>query len=424
MSVAVRSSLHRAPDFAVLDIGSHKCACYIAHERSFDGHQSQIEVSGVGHMLSKGIRASQITDSAEAETSIVTAVHAAEEMAEISLEKVLVSLNLSSLSSHHVTIDLALGNAPIHERDIQELLKEAASTLNEQEAALHILPFRFTLDEQTGIRDPLGMVGKKLTAEILVVTVPANQLRNLDHCLHRCQLEVEGYIAAPYASALACLEEDEKELGVTLIDMGAYTTSYAVFFGGRLVYVGCIGVGGQHITQDIAQGLNTSLQQAERLKTVHGGAIISPIDDTVMIEIQPIGAVEEDEMVTEKRSHLNHIIRPRVEEIFELTREAIRKGHLGNLTGNRLVLTGGASQLLGVNELASKIFDKQVRVARPGRIDGLADATSGSGFSTPIGMLNYLKMRKRRSSALHYDLHGKAGKRSFMQMLRWFKDNF
>ncbi len=411
--------LARGGQVAVLDIGSNKSVCFIA-DMSPEG---KIEIEGVGHMLSKGLRGGIITDAAEVETSIVTAVHTAEEMAGTQVEKVLVGLTLPQIRSRHFSIDLDLGREPISERDLQELLGEAAHTVPEGETILHIMPFRYDLDGQKAIRDPRGMVGEKLTASLLLVTVPENLLRNLTHCLGRCHLEVEGFVASAYASALACLEEDEKELGVTLLDMGAFTTGYSVFSAGRLVYTGSVGVGSHHITQDVAQGLSTSIQQSERLKTVHGGAVVSPADDAVMVEVYPIGAANEEEATMEKRSHLNQIIRPRVEEVFELTRDALDAANLGTAAGNRMVLTGGGSQLLGVAELAHKMFEKQVRLASPRSFEGLADATSGPAFSTPIGMLNYALMMRGSHSWMH-QRGGTFNGKSFGQILRWFKENF
>lgn len=411
--------LVRSGQVAILDIGSNKSVCFIA-DISPEG---KIEVSGVGHMLSKGLRGGIITDAAEVETSIVTAIHTAEEMAETQVEKVLVSLTMPQIRSHHFTIDLDLANEPITERDLQDLIRDASNNAPEGETILHAMPFRFELDGQKAIRDPRGMIGNKLTASIIIVTAPDNLLRNLNHCLGKCQLEVEGFVASAYASALSCLEDDEKELGVTLIDMGAFTTGYSVFSAGKLVYTGSIGLGSHHITQDIAQGLNTSIQHSERLKTVHGGAVISPADDAVMVDVYPIGSESEEEATLEKRSHLNHIIKPRAEEVFELTRDALERANINHLAGNRIVLTGGGSQLLGIAELAGKMFNKQIRLAAPKRIEGLADATSGPAFATPIGMLTYANLMRGSQSWMHKQ-NGTFSGRSFGQILRWFKENF
>jgi cell division protein FtsA len=415
-----RRETHSRPgNIAVLDIGGHKSACFVANLSA----EGAMEISGVGHMLSKGLRGGMVTDAAEVETSIITAVHSAEEMAETQIEKILVSLTLPHIRSRHYMIDLNLGQEPFQERDLQDLMQEAIRTIPEGETLLHAMPFRFDLDGQHHIRDPRGMVGDKLNAHLLLVTAPENLLRNLTHCISRCQLEVEGYVSSAYAAGLACLEEDEKELGAVIIDLGAFSTGYAVFFGGKLVHTGSIGVGSHHITQDIAQGLHTSISQAERLKTVHGSAIVSPADDTTLIDVYPIGAESEEEAAQEKRSHLNQIIRPRVEEIFELTKEAIDHANLGALTGNRVILSGGGSQLLGIAELAGKIFDKPIRLASPMRIEGLADATSGPAFASPIGMLTHARLLRSKAGWMHRNSGGLKGK-SFGQLVRWFKENF
>lgn len=419
MSMMSQRLVARSSEIAILDIGSNKSVCFIANSDG-NGH---MDVMGVGHMLSKGLRGGIITDAEEVRASVVTAISSAEEMAETQVEKVLVALTLPQIRSQHLTIDLDLGNEPISERDLQELMQEASSAVDEDKTILHINPFHYELDGQRGIRDPRGMVGQKLTCRLVLVTVPTNLLRNLTHCLGRCHLEVTGYVASAYASALSCLEEDEKELGVTLLDMGAFTTGYSVFSAGKLVYAGSIGVGSHHITQDIAQGLHTGIQQAERLKTIHGSAIVAPADDAHMIDVYPIGAENEDEAIKEKRSHLNQIIRPRVEEMFELTRDALEAGNLGKLSGNRLVLTGGGSQLLGIAELATKMFGKQVRIATPKSVEGLADATSGPAFATPIGMLNYAQLMNGSQSWMHQQ-RGNFGGKSIRQFARWFKDNF
>ncbi len=409
----------RTNHVAVLDIGSNKSVCFLAEIDS----KGEAQVLGVGHMLSKGLRGGIITDAAEVRASVVTAISSAEDMADLQVDKVWVGLTLPHIRSRHCTVDLNLSGEPISERDLQELLAEAAQTVSEDETILHILPFQYDLNGERTIRDPLDMVGDKLTVDLVIVTAPTKLLRNLTHCLGQCHLEVEGYVASAYASALACLEKDEKELGVTVIDMGAFTTGYAVFAHGELIHTGSIAIGSHHITQDIAQGLSTSIQHAERLKTVNGSAIVSPADDGVMLDIYPIGAESEDEATQEKRSHLNRIIRPRVEEVFELTREALNRANIGKLSGNRLVLTGGGSQLLGVAELAGKMFNKQVRLASPQSIEGLADATSGPAFATPIGMLLYTNLMNGRYSWMHRRPTGYSLK-SFRHFMRWFRENF
>ena len=343
----------------------------------------------MGYQLSKGIKGGIITDVEDAETSILAAVHAAEQMAGANIEHVMVGVTLPEMRSRHVRIELALGNDAVTERDLSDIMKEGRESVAAGEYLLHCMPYSFNLDNHKGIEDPRGMLGDKLIADLLVVTAPLNLIRNLRACISRCHMEVAEFVAAPYAAALACLEEDERQLGVTMIDIGGTTTGYAVFAEGKMVHMGSVPLGANHITHDIALGLSTSLQNAERLKTMHGSAIISPKDDEVMIEVTQLGQTADEDGNAVPRSSLNHIIRPRLEEMFELVRDRLDASGLGKIAGSRLVITGGGSQMIGIGDMASRILQKQVRVARMHQIEGLGDAVSGPAFSVPLGMINY-----------------------------------
>lgn len=376
---------HRNDTIAVLDIGGSKVACFVARVNE----RKEIKIIGVGYQLSKGIKGGMITDVEEAETSILAAVHAAEQMAGANVEQVIVGVTLPELRSRHIRVELALGSEAVSERDLADVMKEGRESVTPQEYLLHCYPYSFALDTQKGIDDPRGMLGDKLIADLLVVTAPINLIRNLRSCISRCHMEVAEFVAGPFASGLATLERDERDLGVTLIDIGGSTTGYAVFSAGKMVHLGCLPLGANHITHDIAVGLSTSMQHAERLKTMHGSAMISPADDRVMIEVPQLGQSDDDEGNTVPRSSLNHIIRPRLEEIFELLRERLDASGLGKMAGSRMVITGGGSQLIGLGDMATKMLQKQVRVAKIRQIDDLGDAVSGPAFSAVLGLLNY-----------------------------------
>ncbi len=376
---------HRNDTIAVLDIGGSKIACFVAQVNE----RKEVKIIGVGYQLSKGIKGGMITDVEEAETSIIAAVHAAEQMAGANIEQVMVGVTMPELRSRHIRVELALGSEPVSERDLADVMKEGRESATAQETLLHCFPYNFALDSQKGIEDPRGMLGDKLIADLLVVTAPVNLIRNLRSCVSRCHMEVTEFVAGPFASALACLEKDERDLGVTLLDIGGSTTGYSVFSAGKMVHLGCVPLGANHITHDIALGLSTSMQHAERLKTMHGSAMISPADDKVMIEVPQLGQSDEDEGNTVPRSSLNHIIRPRLEELFEIVRERLDASSLGKMAGSRLVMTGGGSQMIGIGDMAARMLQKQVRVARIRQIEGLGDAVSGPAFSAPLGLLNY-----------------------------------
>ncbi|MGE0754780.1 MAG: cell division protein FtsA, partial [Alphaproteobacteria bacterium] len=254
---------------AVLDVGTAKIACFIAHIDS----AGEIKVTGIGHQLSKGIRSGIITDFAEAEASLVSAVHAAEQMAGEQVENVLVSLSGGNLVSRNVMVEMSMLGEEVTDRDIMDIVEQGRASVSHSELEIiHCIPVSYYLDGAKGITDPRKMYGKKLGADLHMITGLPSVTRNLAHCIGRCHLNVDEYIASPYASALSVLEEDEKQLGVTLVDMGAGVTSFCVFSGGKNIYTDAIPVGGSHVTNDIARGLSTSLHNAERLKTLHGSA--------------------------------------------------------------------------------------------------------------------------------------------------------
>jgi cell division protein FtsA len=266
---------------------------------------------------------------------------------------------------------------------------------------IHTIPVHYTLDAQKGIRDPLGMTGDTLHTHMHLIAASFGPVRTLITAIARCHLEVEKLVAAPYASGLACLVEDEMDLGSLVIDMGAGTTSFAVFFEGNVVYADGIALGGSHVTNDIARGLTTSLTSAERLKTLYGNAIPSPMDEREIIDVPLVGEEAPENANHLPKAHLIRIIQPRVEEILELVRARMDKSGFNDVAGRRVVLTGGASQLPGVRELAQRMLDKQVRLGRPLRVSrpsslagkaglsfaGLAEATSGPAFATTAGLL-------------------------------------
>ncbi len=214
------------------------------------------------------------------------------------------------------------------------------------------------VDDQAGVRDPRGLNGRNLRLELLVVTIDENVFNNIIQCVSQAHLEVQAIVCAPLASAVAALEEDEKELGCICIDMGASSTTAAIFSGGNLVHVDCLNVGGAHVTQDIARGLSTTLAGAERIKTLHGSAIASANEDRETVEAPPRGDDRGAGPIIVPRSILKGIIAPRVEETFELLREKIKASGVHIEPGAGIVLTGGASQLAGVRELAIRVFDR------------------------------------------------------------------
>ena len=405
---------------AVLDIGTTKIVCLIANQAE-DG---EFAVIGVGHQLARGVKSGVITDIVEAGTSITAAVHAAEQMAGVTVEDVVVSVNGSNLKSRHVSVELDVLADGVSDQDIADIIHEGCASLRGDDAAvLHCFPSSYTLDATRNLKDPRGMIGKKLGADLQIITAREQYLKNLGACIGRSHLNISDYVMASHASAISALEKDEMDLGVTLIDMGGGVTNFAVFVNGRNVYSDSIPVGGNHVTSDIAQGLSTTLHHAERLKTLHGSAINSVKDSEVMIDVPQLGEREDDdEPTTMPRAMLVGVIRPRMEEIFELIRSKLEASGADKIAGRRCVITGGASQMLGVSDLAARMLSKQVRKGKPAPIPGLAEAVSGPAFASVIGMLHYVRHRSWEEEILT----AAQSRRGWFpeRIANWFRENF
>lgn len=406
----------------VLDVGSSKIACFIAEVSPGE----PLRVLGVGHQLSKGIRAGVITDFADAETSIMAAVNAAEKMAGQRVDRVLVSLSGGGITSRSILVEMALMGEEVTERDILDIMEQGRGSVDEEDhEIIHCLPASYTLDGSKGIADPRRMYGEKLGAELHVVTASANVTRNLAHCINRCHLNVDAFVLAGHASGLACLNDDEMQLGVTVIDMGGATTGVSVFVGGRNVFADVVPIGGMHVTSDIAKGLSTTLAHAERLKTLHGSCIATPNDDQVMISAPLLGEEDDqDETNVMPRSMLVGIIRPRMEEIFEMIRGKLEMAGMQQLSGRRVVITGGASQLIGTRDMAARMLTKQVRIAKPRPQPGLAEAVSGPAFATALGMLHYTQHKPLEERLLEANQHRSGLGAKLRGVTDWLKENF
>ena len=398
---------------AALDIGTTKVCCFIAQVEGEDN----IRVVGIGHQKSRGLRAGVVVDMDTAEESIRGAVHAAEQMAGETIRDVFVNLSCGAPTSQTVAVEVAIAGHEIGDPDLRRVLSQGYlfSDGSDRET-IHSIPVSYTIDGSRGIRDPRGMYGDRLGVNMHVVSASAGPVRNLKTCVARCHLDLQALVVSPYAAGLATLVEDEMDLGVTCIDMGGGTTSIAVFFDGEVVFTECVPVGGLHVTSDIARGLSTPLVHAERMKTLYGSALATAADEHEVIDVPQVG--EDDHAMPNHvpKSILVGIIQPRLEETFELVRARLEASGFDRLAGRRVVLSGGASQLQGVRDLAALVLDKQVRMGRPLRVGGLADATAGPAFAACAGLLHYAatrfsdaRQRPRRAPADEEGVLGRLG---------------
>lgn len=377
---------------AVLDIGTTKICCLIAKPNVERGPYgaSGPRVVGIGTHQSHGIRNGVIVDMDAAEHAIRAAVERAEQMAGDNIDRVVINISAGKPQSRLVACEVSIGGHGINEQDMRRLMDPAVllKDMADDRQIIHKLPVGFSVDGNRGVRDPIGMFGQVLGVNVHVVTAASAPLRNLQAVVERCHLDVDAMVVSPFASALACLVEDEKKMGAACIDIGGGTTGIALFFDGELVHTDIIPVGGNHITNDIARGLSTPFGHAERMKNLYGTCLPSASDDGEVIQVPLVGEDDETGTIQVPRSMLVGIIRPRVEEILDLARERLEKAGFAQLAG-RVVLTGGTSQLTGISEMASQTFAHHVRTASPRPVEGLAEAVAGPAFSGASGLLQY-----------------------------------
>lgn len=375
----------RIATFGVLDIGTHKVACAIGRS---DG--TTIRIVGFGQHLSQGVRLGGIVDLEAAETCIRAAVGRAEVMAGLTLRSVTVNLSCGQPASRLFNVRWPVGGREVNDGDIRRVVHEGrirASTDGRE--VIHALPLGFSVDETTGVDDPRGQVCDALSGRIHMVDASSSSLRNLSTLIGRCDLSLTELVSSPLASGLSVLVEDERTLGATVIDMGEGTTKLATFAEGVLIHTAQLPVGGLHVTKDIATVLSTPLASAERLKAIYGNVEPSADDEREMLQVEMIGD-DEHQFVPVPRSQLVGVIRPRMEETFELVRDRLEAAGLGRAANGRVVLTGGASQLGGVRDLAATILGRPVRFGRPtGSLRGLPRDSNGPEYATLCGLLTW-----------------------------------
>ena len=379
-SIRPRGSL-----IAALDIGTSKICCFIARVAA-----EKPRVLGIGHQISRGVRNGTIVDVEAAGTSVGNAVHAAEEMAGETIEQVVANLSGGFFGSRIVKAEVGIAGREITDAEMQRVLEQGHLMREPGDRhVIHSVPVAFSIDDSPGIRDPRGMFGQRLGVNMHVVTASAAAVRNHGSAIGRSHLDIDALVVSPYAAGLSCLVEDEIALGVTVIDMGGGTTTIGVFFDGNLLHADYVPVGGSHVTSDIARGLSTPVAHAERMKALFGSAISSSTDERETIAVPQVGEEDEGHVNHVPKSLLVGIIAPRIEETFELVRNRLEASGFDKVAGRRVVLTGGACQLHGVREFAGLILDKQIRIGRPQRVTGLAEATGGPAFSTTVGLLHF-----------------------------------
>lgn len=410
--------------FSVLDIGSSKVCCAIGKK---DLTQSEDDISirilGFGQQVSRGMRNGYIVDIFQLENSILNAIHTAEQSADMNINKIFVSLPTNSISVYFFQNKINVSGRPVDEHHLRKLLNtEKDNKIDPEQQIIHVFPLMYKLDKAGHIVDPRGMIGTELSATICVLTAPVVLIRNFSSCLERCHLDVQGFVASGYAAGLSTLVKDEMLLGVTLIDIGGDSTTLTSFFDGKLIDTVSFPIGGQHITNDIARVLATPLLQAERLKNLYGTLMQLSENDHEMIVIPQLG--EKGERIqgnNVSKFYLSEIIRSRVEEIFSFIKKYATKSDIDPVVYQRLVITGGTSQLSGICELASDYFDAQVRLGHPINVVGGNDIVQSAPFSTAAGLLSFaIQEQENHQQALFTNKK----ETRFQKISNWMRENF
>ncbi|MFT3987095.1 cell division protein FtsA [Aestuariivirga sp.] len=418
---------------AALDIGSTKISCLIAEvnppkHRTGDAEERNVlRVLGVGHQASRGVRCGAVVNVDEAERAIRMTVDQAERMADHTISEVLVSVSggrpLSRI--HAAAIQTVTGQ--VGPNDMRAVLDTVLADVDPgRRTILHLSPIQYHLDDAKGVHAPLGMFGTTLGLELGVVTVEPAHLQNLSLAIERAHLGTAGFVVSPYAAAKAVLADDEMTLGTIVIDMGGATTSFAIFHDGALAFSDVVPLGGQHITNDIARGLSTTIAHAERMKTMWGSAQALQADEREMIAVPLLGERGVDTVQKVPKSMLTNIIRPRLEEIFEHVRSRIDAAPAAHLAGHRVVLTGGASLLTGMREVAMHLLGRQVRMGLPAHLQGMPESAHTPGFAVAAGLLNHaLKPDVHYALPQHKARQLSDAQHGYMRKMgRWIADSF
>lgn len=420
---------------AILDVGTSKVACLVLR---FDGPERFRESDGIGSMAgqssfrvigaattrSRGVRFGEVEAMQETERAIRTAVQAAQKMANVRVDHVIACLSGARPRSYGLDGEIDVNGMVVTDADIARVLAACdMPDYGDGREVLHAQPVNFALDHRSGLGDPRGQIGNRLATDLHLLTVDSVVLQNLLHCIKRCDLELAGLASSAYVSGISSLVEDEQELGAACIDMGGGATSISIFIKKHMIYADSVRMGGEHVTGDISMGLQVPMGTAERIKTFYGGVVATGMDDREMIEIGGDTGDWEHDRRTVSRAELIGIMRPRVEEILEEVRARLDAAGFEHLPSQQIVLTGGASQIPGLDGLASRILGQQVRLGRPLRVQGLPQAATGPAFAASVGLTLFAAHPQDE----WWDFEIPAEKypsRSLRRAVRWFRDNW
>jgi cell division protein FtsA len=399
-----------------LDIGTSKVAALVGELKD----DNQIEIIGVGTHPSRGLKKGVVVDIESTVQSIQRAVEEAELMAGCEIHSVhagIAGSHVRSLNSHGIT---AIKEVEVTQADVDRVIDAArAVAIPADQKILHILPQEFIIDDQEGIREPIGMIGVRLEARVHMVTAAVSAAQNLIKCVRRCGLEVDDLVLAQLSSSYSVLGGDEKELGVCVVDIGGGTTDLAVFTDGAIRHTAVIPIAGDQVTNDIAVALRTPTQHAESIKVKHACALAQLAANSESIEVPSIGDRPPRRL---SRQTLAEVVEPRYEELLTLLHNELRRSGFEDLVAGGVVLTGGSSRMTGLIELAEEVFHMPVRLGVPQHVIGMDEVVNNPIYATGVGLLMYARQHR---FARRPELAESAGLRGAWSRLRgWFHGNF
>jgi cell division protein FtsA len=401
-----------------LDIGTTKICAVVAEPT-----ETGVDVIGIGTHPSRGLRKGVVVDIDATVDSIKHAVEEAELMADCEITSVYAGIaggHIEGFNSHGI---VAVKDREVTENDVRRVIDAAkAVAIPMDREVIHVIPQEYVIDDQDGIREPLGMSGVRLEAKIHIVTAAVTSAQNIVKCANKAGLNVVDIVLEPLASAEAVLADDERDLGVCLIDIGGGTTDIAVFADGAIKHTCVLGLGGYHVTNDIAVGLRTPFEEAERIKKRFGAASARLLGSDDVITVPSVGGRRPREV---SRKILCEIIEPRIDEILTLSRQEIMKAGLADKIPSGLVLTGGCAALAGIGDLAEEIFEAPVRIGQPWRVGGLQDVVRSPMYATGVGLVLYGQAQAQGRGVSRFRIRDESIFRRVRQRMRdWFYGEF
>jgi cell division protein FtsA len=390
------------------------------------GRSHAVELIGYSQIQSRGVKAGAVVDLVECEQAVRQAVSLAEDMAKVRVESVLLPVSAGRLQGQLVEAAADIRGGAISSADVARVTSAGMRhATGEGRTVLHALPVGYAIDGVKGIRDPKGMVARQFGVDMNVVTVDATVAKNLMLVVERCHINVEAMAASPYVAGLSVLTDDEADLGAAVVEMGAGTTTIATFSGGRFVHASGFAVGGHHITMDLARGLSACIADAERIKTLYGTVLTGGSDARELMSVPSAGDDDQDVPQIVSRATIANIVRQRAEEIFEMVRDRLADSPFAAEPKARVVLSGGASQLSGMLELAAQILGRPVRIGRPLGFGRLPNEAKSASFAVPSGLLVYPQYAHLEHVEPRYTRQLRTGTDGYLGKVgRWLREGF